>query len=443
MIPAFIDHLWQSSLFVLLAWVSTSLLHRNGAHLRYWIWLAASLKFLVPFSLLALIGKQIAERVLHAPVSVAFSTAKQVAAPLVAPATYIASSDENGFALTEALVLSAWAIGFLALIVRWLVRWRELQTMVRAAIPSPVIAPIPVLSSPTLHEPGVVGIRRPVLLLPEQIASQLDGSQLRAILEHELCHVRRRDNLTSAIHMFVEAVFWFHPLVWWVGARLIHERERACDEAVVRSGHHARTYAEGILTVCRHYVGSKLTCVSGVSGADLQIRLEAIMKNETIVGLGRAKSLFLGTTGLAIFAAPVFIGLTFASPGQAQTPATQAVSSAATPVGRIQSSAGNRVRLQYQDADVRQVLKALADAARVNILVSDKIDGTITVSLAEMPWDQALTIVLDSMRLIKHEKDGIVFIEPAANASKARAKNWPQKWALRFGVPSTDPSDQC
>ena len=44
--------------------------------------------------------------------------------------------------------------------------------------------------------------------------------------------------------MMVQALFWFHPLVWWIGARLVDERERACDEAVVRLGHEPRVYAE-------------------------------------------------------------------------------------------------------------------------------------------------------------------------------------------------------
>jgi len=53
---------------------------------------------------------------------------------------------------------------------------------------------------------------------------------------HEVQHVRRRDNLAAAMHLVVEAIFWFHPLVWWLGARLVEERERACDEEVLRLG---------------------------------------------------------------------------------------------------------------------------------------------------------------------------------------------------------------
>jgi beta-lactamase regulating signal transducer with metallopeptidase domain len=69
------------------------------------------------------------------------------------------------------------------------------------------------LSSGSL-EPGIFGIARPVLVWPEGISEHLDDAHLQAIVAHEVCHVRRRDNLAAAIHMLVEAIFWFHPLMW-------------------------------------------------------------------------------------------------------------------------------------------------------------------------------------------------------------------------------------
>jgi beta-lactamase regulating signal transducer with metallopeptidase domain len=124
--------------------------------------------------------------------------------------------------------------------------------------------------SPAFAEPGVFGVRRPVLLLPAGITDRLTPPQLKAIVAHELCHVRRRDNLATAIHMGVEALFWFHPLVWWLGARLMEERERACDEEVLLMGSEPETYAEGILKICELYLESPLRCVSGVTGANLR-----------------------------------------------------------------------------------------------------------------------------------------------------------------------------
>jgi beta-lactamase regulating signal transducer with metallopeptidase domain len=73
-----------------------------------------------------------------------------------------------------------------------------------------------------------------VLLLPEGIVESLAPAQLEAVIAHELCHVRHRDNSIAAIHMFVETLFWFHPLVWRIGKRMVAERELACDEEVLR-----------------------------------------------------------------------------------------------------------------------------------------------------------------------------------------------------------------
>jgi hypothetical protein len=131
-----------------------------------------------------------------------------------------------------------------------------------------------------MPEPGVVGIQRPRLLLPEGIVEHLTPAQLRSLIAHERCHIRCHDNLVAAVHMVVEAIFWFHPVVWWIQARLVDERERACDEAVLRTGTRPQDYAEGILEVCRQSVGVRLACVAGVSGSNLRARVEAIMRSE-------------------------------------------------------------------------------------------------------------------------------------------------------------------
>jgi bla regulator protein BlaR1 len=131
--------------------------------------------------------------------------------------------------------------------------------MVSASASIDLSAPVGVRSSPAIMEPGVVGLVRPILLLPEGITERLTPSELEAVPAHELCHVRRRDNLFASIHMLVEAVFWFHPLVWWIGARLVEKRERACDEQVLNLGRRPDVYAGATLNICKLYVESRLS----------------------------------------------------------------------------------------------------------------------------------------------------------------------------------------
>ncbi len=152
------------------------------------------------------------------------------------------------------------------------------------------------------------GVLHPVLLWPRDIDTRLDDAQVHAILAHELAHVRRRDNLTAALHMLVEAVFWFHPLVWWIGARLVDERERACDEEVVRLGNDPQVYAESILRTCQFFVESPLTCVPGVTGSDLKKRIERIMSHRPGTNLGTLSKTFLMTSAVLTLLAPVASG---------------------------------------------------------------------------------------------------------------------------------------
>jgi uncharacterized protein (TIGR03435 family) len=177
------------------------------------------------------------------------------------------------------------------------------------------------MSTPSRLEPGVVGIFRPVLIVPEGIAEQLTTAQFDSILAHELCHARRRDNLTAAVHMVVEALFWFHPLVWWIRARLLEERERACDEDVLLASVHPQDYAEGIVAVCRYCLKSPLLCASGVTGSNLKRRVEAIMRNRDAHRLTIGRRLLLAAAGFSAVVLPLAVGAFHIPQVRAQQPA--------------------------------------------------------------------------------------------------------------------------
>jgi beta-lactamase regulating signal transducer with metallopeptidase domain len=222
-----------------------------------------------------------------------------------------------------AVPLGIWACGFLGIACSWWIRWRRIRATVRSGSPVHLKLPVRAMSSPTLLEPGVFGVFQPVLMLPEGIFERLAVAQVEAVIAHELCHVRHRDNLIAAIHMFVETVFWFHPLVWWIGKRMVEDRERACDEEVLRLGSEPRVYAEGILGICKLYVESPLACVSGVTGADLKKRIEAIMKNRAVVKLDFTRKAALAIAGIAALALPIAVGIVNAPSVRAQSSAGQ------------------------------------------------------------------------------------------------------------------------
>ena len=244
--------------------------------------------------------------------------------PVISPTTPSTVS-QSVTHLLPALFIAAWLCGFVMVLCVWCVRWSRISRAIREAVPlregrevealrrigciTGIRQRIELLSSRASLEPGIFGIAHPVLVWPEGISERLDDAHLEAILAHELWHVRRRDNLVATIHMVVEAIFWFHPLVWWLGARLVEERERACDEEVLESGSDRQVYAESILKVCEFCVESPLDCVSGVTGADLKNRIVRIMTESVARRLDFRRKLLVGAFALVAVAAPVVFGL--------------------------------------------------------------------------------------------------------------------------------------
>jgi bla regulator protein BlaR1 len=208
------NHLWQSTLFVGLAGLLTLAFRKNRARVRHGIWLAASCKFLFPLSALVALGGQVrwrtAEESIPSNFAMVAEAGRRLAAPAISPRTP-AESSSTGMPVVLAAI---WACGFVGIACTWWIRWGRIRRVVRVGSPLPAAIPLRAVSSSVLAEPGVFGLFRPVLILPEGICERLTGEQLDAVIAHEMCHVGHRDNLTAALHMAVETVFWFHPLVW-------------------------------------------------------------------------------------------------------------------------------------------------------------------------------------------------------------------------------------
>lgn len=307
------DHLWQSTLFAGALGLLTLLFRANGASIRYALWFAASMKFLLPFAALTLLGSALFQPLAPTLAAPAMLYRMQPAAqPFTAAAPAFTARATAGSYLEPAL-LTLWAGGVFVVLAVWLVRWARLRAMVNAARNMPAAGPLRVKSSAASLEPGLVGIWQPTLLLPGSIAARLSDAEIQTVVAHELGHYHRRDNLTASLHMLVAALFWFYPPVWWLGARLLEERENACDERVLATGNDPQTYAASILKVCRFYLHSPLACAAGVSGADLKKRMERIMENRSARRLTSPKKLLLGAFAAAAIAVPVLAGLATAT----------------------------------------------------------------------------------------------------------------------------------
>jgi uncharacterized protein (TIGR03435 family) len=313
------NHLLESTAFAIVAALVTLAFRNNRARARHALWMVASVKFLVPFSALIWAGSQLSVRSAAPAPEPQLTIVMSVAPPVARPQAIAAQAP--GQQRSDWLPPALWTLylsGCAAIVLRWRRRWTRIARAANRAHPKGAADGVKILASAEFSEPGVFGIFRPALLMPAGIDQRLSPEQLEAVIAHELAHVRRRDNLAASVHMAVEALFWFHPMVWWIGARMVEERELACDEEVVHGGIDRATYASGILEVCQLSMEAPLTCVSGITGADLKARIAGIMTTRAPESIRAGKRALLSALAVSALAVPLVIGIAHPTRGQAQ-----------------------------------------------------------------------------------------------------------------------------
>ena len=230
---AIADHIWQSTICAAAAGVLALICRRNNASVRYWIWFAAAVKFLVPVAALTAAANSIPLPQATVAAGVALDAAALV---------FRASAIPHLSGPPAMSLFTIWLAGTVVVLGRSAWQWRCLAADARNAPPivdgvvhdslrsveraEGVRKPTPVVATIGRLEPGVLGMRKPVLLWPRHLTDGLSDTQIETIVAHEVCHIVRRDNLLALVQIVVCALFWFHPLVWWIGARLVDERER-------------------------------------------------------------------------------------------------------------------------------------------------------------------------------------------------------------------------
>ncbi|MEZ6134510.1 MAG: M56 family metallopeptidase [Pirellulaceae bacterium] len=167
--------------------------------------------------------------------------------------------------------------------------------------------------------PVVVGIVKPMILLPPALLCGLDPNQIAAILSHEIAHLRRYDLLVNLLQRIVEAFLFFHPVTWWISRRVSIERENCCDD-MAAAGCGRMEYAAALLRMaeqCASIGGLNIApqleslAADGGSTSQLGYRIERLLGEDHTPRVAVTRS-FVGAIGLAA----VFGGLSMVAIAQ-------------------------------------------------------------------------------------------------------------------------------
>jgi beta-lactamase regulating signal transducer with metallopeptidase domain len=171
-----------------------------------------------------------------------------------------------------------------------------------------------------IASPMVVGVVRPIILIPASLVSSLTPEQWEMILLHELAHIRRHDNLVNLLQRLVEAVLFFHPAVWWASRWVRLEREHCCDAVVLARGTTAQAYAETLAVVALPGLAPQLA-TAAMANHQILTRMRHILGTEDLE-MPISRKRFAALTAIA---ACVVAAMTFgpAAESRGQTPAAE------------------------------------------------------------------------------------------------------------------------
>ena len=232
---------------------------------------------------------------------------------------------------------------------------------------------------PVIGQPMTFGIRRPVVLLPESLRTLPDPIQ-RAVLAHELWHVRRRDWLWILAEETVRSVLWFHPAIGYLVSRVQSSREEVVDELTVLVTNARRSYIEALLAFADEpplFAAAPFARRRHLFQRMLLISREAVMSSRRIVASTAVMTLAVVLTGWY---------------GVAAFPLTST------------SSAGSQFELrtlpvtgQFQNASLRNVLAFMGKHAGVTFSYDQTfVDRTVTIEFRNTSFLNALDRVLET-----------------------------------------------
>ncbi len=297
----------EGGIALLLVWSLCFALPRMPAGIKCWLWRLAYLKLVLslvwvsPLELRWLSPPKI--QPLQEPVRTAVVVHRAVVPPMSLeihpvmptpiadqPPAPIVFASPPRWPMAAMLLWIAGALGFLGRIA-W--QWRAAMRIHSRAIPSQDEAlietcaqlakrmhlkRIPPLMTSAVDGPLLLGLFRPVIILPPEIPDASLGWQ-RLVIAHELAHLSRRDVAWSLLHALIESIWFFHPAIWLARREARLAQEMACDQAAIRAASAAPAdYGRTLLAVASEVVVSPPMLAAGIaeSGQTLKRRLVAM-----------------------------------------------------------------------------------------------------------------------------------------------------------------------
>jgi protein TonB len=243
----------------------------------------------------------------------------------------------------------------------------------------------PILWSRDARHPVTFGVFRPVILLPAAMKA-IDLPAQRAVIAHELHHVRRRDWCWVIGEEIIRSVFWFHPAMWWLVSRVQLARETVVDELSILATNARRTYLDTLMAFADD--------TGFASSPAFSARRHLFHRVMLLSKEGGMSSIRIAVTSCALLAA---LAAGSWSAVNAFPLYGAAVQDQAPP--RDSQYIGHRINVQFEDAELRAVLRMLATESKLNMTIDPQVGGRVNILLHDVPWDQALDLILRTNKL--------------------------------------------
>lgn len=133
--------------------------------------------------------------------------------------------------------------------------------------------------SDRIHSPILIGQLKPMILFPIGFFNQLNPAQVEAVLAHELAHLHRFDYWLNLLQSVVEAIYCYHPAIWWISAQVRESREHCCDDWAVQACGDSLLYARTLMEVAEGPAPIGALGLKGARQGQLYQRIQRLLLN--------------------------------------------------------------------------------------------------------------------------------------------------------------------